>query len=113
MGATGLEVLIVPSANRAAVYDGAISTIDGSPSGTSDGLGDIVNATYSGSSLERSSTINLALGEGNFAADIKSLRFSYQTAGTWQAEFDPVIPKDNTKTLSFDVEVSWTRTTAL
>jgi len=98
--------------NGATAYDGAIGTIDASPSGTSSSVAPPTTA-YSNNSLERLSTIAFGLNDANFASDLKSLRFSFTSAGTWQAEFDPVIPKDNTKTLSITVKVSWTRTTAL
>lgn len=101
------------STNNFVGYDGAISTVDAKPSGNSSVASSLTTAAYSNNSLERLATASFGLNNGNFASDLKSIWFVFTSAGTWQAEFDPVIPKDNTKTLSITVKVSWTRTTAL
>jgi len=94
-------------------YNGAIGAITASPSGTSDNPTSTTTDAYVNNSLERTGTITFGLNDGNLSGGIQSLAFHFLNAGTWQAEFDPVIPKTNTDTLTIDVSVSWDRTTAL
>ena len=110
VGSNGNEVRVTTRTNVAA-WSGAIGTIDAAPAGSQDAPASVVDDAYVGSSLERTATANFGLNDANF--DIQSLQFAFFSAGTWQAEFNPVIPKTSTKTLSFDLKVSWTRTTAL
>jgi hypothetical protein len=94
----------------ALAYTGAIGTIDAAPTGTQDGPGAVVTDAYVDASLERTGTITFGLSDANFA--VRSLKFHWRNGGTWQAEFDPVITKDNTQTLAIGVSVTWDRTTA-
>ena len=101
-----------PTLLQGAAFDGAIGDVTQAPSGSTSGGAKTTDA-YVNNSLERTGSIAFGLNAGNFGAGLKSLQFGFPLGGVWQAEFDPVIPKTSTKTLNFDVKVSWTRTTAL
>lgn len=101
------------TANALEVTNGAIGAITEKPAGSRDLSGTAVADDYVGSSLEATGTLTFDLSVGNLSGGIQSVVFQFIGAGTWQAEFDPVIPKTSTETLTIDVEVSWTRTTAL
>lgn len=94
-------------------YDGAIGSVTQLPSGnfTLISASQITEGAYSNNSLERTASANLQLEVGNLASGIRSLRFGSSVAGTYQAEFDPPIMKDNTQTLRIDAKVSWGRAT--
>ena len=111
VGSNGFEVEIPATSIAVKAWSGALGTIDAGPSGSQGNSTSIVTDAYVGSSLERTGTATFGLSAANF--NIAALQFVFSGAGTWQAGFDPVIPKTSTKTLAFDLKVSWTRTTAL
>jgi hypothetical protein len=104
-----VELSTSPLANRA--YNGSIGAIDESPAGSADNSASATNDAYVDTSLEKTGSITFGLNDANF--DITAIKFYFRNGGTWQAGFSPAIPKDNTKTLTIGVSVSWTRTTAL
>lgn len=110
---TGTGAIELATGTGVRVYNNVIGAITESPTGTADNVTSIVNDAYVNNSLEKTATATFGLPDGNLSGSIKSLRFQFYSAGTWQAEFNPVIPKTNTETLTLDLEVSWTRTTAL
>lgn len=89
------------------VYDGPIGAITSSPSGSASGAR-MSNAAYSNNSLELVGSIGYGMTTGNLAGYIKSFLFS-TSLGRFQMEFDPVIQKDDTKTLTMSVKISWAR----
>jgi len=112
VGINGDQVALV-AGNTLKAYDGAIGAITTDPAGTSEIITSISNDAYSNLSLERTASISFDLDDANFGTGLKSIKFKFDSGGSWQAEFDPVISKTATDTLSIDVSVSWTRTTAL
>jgi hypothetical protein len=101
------------SANAVA-YTGDIGAMTGSPSGTTATIsGSPTAAAYSSSSYKRTLTCSASISQLNLSGGIRSLRFSLQSTlysqMYWQCQFDPKIPKDNTKTLSLTFDVSWAR----
>lgn len=100
--------------NYANTYTGDIGTMSGYPSGTgSGGVGPTV-ASYSAGSHKRTLTVVAGINSWNLAGGIRSLLLSIvSSAGfsqmTWQCQFNPKIPKDNTKELSLTFDVSWAR----
>ena len=87
---------------------GAVTALQ--PSGTSS----IITATtlaYSSGSYARASTVSAGLNDSNFSGGIRSILVGtyYSGAGRYQIQFDPAIPKDNTKVLSLTIQHSWAR----
>jgi len=92
------------------VADGEIGTITQEPSGSSDGRSSWSALVYSNNSLEREIEVFWGLNDGNFAGGVKSCRFATNgNLGSFQAEFDPVIDKDDTKELTIGMKVGWGR----
>jgi hypothetical protein len=91
-------------------YSGAIGAQTSGPTG---GLGgsspSVVESAYVQNSLKRTAVISAGLDSSNTAGGIRSLQFGTVGMGSWQVQFTPTIAKDNTKTLSLTVEVSWAR----
>jgi hypothetical protein len=90
-----------------AAYDGAIGAITSSPSGVNDRHISLSVDGYSNNSLERTGSYYFGLNDANF--NIQSFRWEIYGGGWYQCQFDPVIPKDNTKDLTIGVKVSWGR----
>lgn len=88
---------------------GPIGTITGTPSGSGSNRSSITNDTYQNNSLERTGLVYFGLGAGNFGTGIKSLWWRNTAFGSFQTEFDPVIPKIDTQDLTIGVKVSWGR----
>jgi hypothetical protein len=96
-----------------AVYDGAIGTMTGYPSGASSTVTPS-KAVYSSGSYKMAFTLSASINQGNLAGGVCSAYLSisaWNGSGqfSWQCQFDPKIPKDNTKTLSLTFDVSWAR----
>lgn len=89
-------------------HSGAIGAITGSPTGTTGPATSTTPRTYVDDSYEMTIDVFFGLDRGNIGG-IRSIKFGQQTVGTFQAEFDPVIPKDATKTLSIPFTFSWAR----
>lgn len=102
--------LAVTSINGAAnAYSGALGAITANPSGTSTSNGSsAVVGAYVNNSLSRTGRSTLALAEGNVSGGIKSTSFFWNFAA-FQYEFSPILPKNNTKTLTLDYSVTWAR----
>ena len=92
------------------VYAGNIGPVTGEPVGTRATSGtEHVTNSYSAGSYQRSGRINYGLNDGNLAGGIRSMLVHVAGGGLYQYEFTPNIPKDNTKTLGIDAQVSWAR----
>lgn len=96
--------------NYAANYmmTGAIGSVTSQPSGTRNVIGGFTNVAYSNNSLYRESILNWGLAQGN--STFTSVVFSFGWC-CYQIQFDPVIPKDNTKVLELTFRHSWSRAT--
>lgn len=91
------------------VYAGAIGLITGNPSGTT--LQDSSRQTigsYTNGNHYRDFTCGFGLSSGNIAGGIMSVRAAHYV-GNIQAQFTPVIAKDNTKLLTFTFRHRWAR----
>lgn len=101
-------------------YTGDITTVTGAtPAGSSSALGSgtPTRAAYSAGTYKLSMTCSASIGVWNLAGGIRSITFdmsgwlnppgAYQMR--WQCQFNPKIPKDNTKTLSLTFDVAWAR----
>lgn len=74
------------------------------------GTGSVFSAAYVGASLKRVSTCTLGPSDGNATGGIGALTLFFTFGGmTFQMVFSTPIPKTNTKTLSFSVEMAWAR----
>lgn len=95
------------------VYDGAIGAVTGLPTGTSDASNSIVNAAYSAGTHRIDGTATFGLDTANFDILSALVVFGQSVArfGAVQIEFDPVIPKDDTKVLTLTFRHSWARKT--
>lgn len=93
------------------VYTGTLGAITATPGGSANGAGDgqsYTNNAYSASSNQATSYISYPLTSGNISGGIKTSIITWGSAW-FQYEFDPVIPKDNTKTLVLNYSVNWAR----
>lgn len=66
-------------------------------------------AAYTPGSFYRDVTVTLGATIGNPPGGIGAVEFLTGSTFNWQYQFTPVIPKDNTKTLSLTFRVSWAR----
>ena len=95
----------------ASAYSGDSGDVTASrPGGTSQALS-ITALAYGSGSYTRAVTVSAGLNEGNFVGGIRSIligAYSYGS-GRYQIQFDPAIPKDNTKVLSLTIQHTWAR----
>lgn len=94
-------------------YTGALGAITTTPASAiiPDGVASTAtNVTYSSSSLQRAATLVWDLNNGNDVAGIRCILYAFQWC-VYQIEFDPAIPKDNTKRLTIVFRHSWARAT--
>ena len=99
--------------NFVAVFNGNIGPITGEPSGATNNSNSIALQPYSNNSLQVDALISWLLAQGNVAGGIRSL-YAYlgssnTTRGRMQHQFDTVIPKDGTRTLTMLYRNSWNR----
>lgn len=93
-------------------YTGTLGAITSVPSGASGtnvtAAASVTYAAYVNGSFQRDFTANASLTELNAAGGIKSLvvRVSWFA---YQIEFNPVLPKDNTKTMVLNFRHAWSR----
>lgn len=98
------------------VYDGAIGSRTGSPSGASVGSG-VISASalpYVSGAYQRTFEFTMDLNVCNIAGGIKSYLAQFIGSGfvavsAYQIEFTPKIPKDATKRLRLDIRYSFAR----
>ena len=106
IAATYNQILLVAYGSTAALGS-LTSTPSGTqapPSATSQSV-----AAYTPGSFYRDVTVTLGATIGNPPGGIGAVLFSTSSDFIWQYQFTPVIPKDNTKTLSLTFRVSWAR----
>ena len=92
-------------------FNGNIGTVTAlNPSGTY-GLLSATPLAYSSGSYVRAATVSAGLNVSNLSGGIRSIVIRSSTEGTsrYQIQFDPKIPKDNTKVLSLTIQHSWAR----
>ena len=97
--------------DSALAYNGDIGAVTTSkPSGTFDTLS-VTPLAYSSGSYARASTVSAGLNQANFSGGIRSIvNFGYYGGvGRYQIQFNPAIPKDNTKVLSLTIQHTWAR----
>jgi hypothetical protein len=90
-------------------YTGTLGAITASPSGTSSTTGSMAANAYSNNSLQRTAYATYSLTQANLSGGIKSTRFWWDRLAGFQYEFNPVIPKDGTKTLVLNYSITWAR----
>ena len=96
------------STNQTA-YSGPIGDITSTPSGNSSSQY-ANHFSYENNSLTRKGYSIFGLDEANYAGGIKSFTmYTYYQIGSYQMQFDPPIPKDNTRTWRIDYGVTWAR----
>jgi hypothetical protein len=89
---------------------GAIGAITGVPSGTKSAITTATSATYGTNDLYRDGTFTCQLNDGNSVGGVRCFTFQFNWCG-YQCEFDPVLPKDNTKVLTLVFRHTWARKT--
>lgn len=92
-------------------YNGDIGPVTQfTPSGES-GLLTATPLAYSSASYTRAATVSAGLNDSNLSGGIRSIVTGSSAADTsrYQIQFDPAIPKDNTKVLSLTIQHSWAR----
>jgi len=86
-----------------------IGAITAGPTGGGSGtVGTQTSDAYVGSSLQRTGYESYSLVQGNESGGIKVTRAGW-AFGVFQYLFDPVIPKDGTKTLVLNYSINWAR----
>jgi hypothetical protein len=96
------------------IYDGAIGLYTGAPSGLSAfDYQESSVAAYSAGTYTKTTTFNWSIDNGNVSGGAKSFYgatfYNVTNIVRHQIEFDPVIPKNNTRTLSLTVSETWAR----
>ena len=92
-------------------YSGEIGAVTASePSGGSVSI-TVTPLAYSSGSYARASTVSAGLNDANLSGGIRSIVISQYSAGAgrYQIQFDPAIPKNNTKVLSLTIQHTWAR----
>ena len=95
----------------ARAFNGDIGPVTaGTPRGTVGAL-KTTTLAYSSGSYTRAATVSAGLNDSNLSGGIRSIwtYASYSEIGSYQIQFDPAIPKDNTKVLSLTIQHSWAR----
>lgn len=100
-------------------FNGAIGAITGQPSGTNTGASQVSNAAYTTGAYQRSAVPGFDINHGNLSGGIGAIVLQYGNSngggfyvtgrGQFQIGFTPNIPKDNTKVLTLNVTIAWTR----
>jgi len=91
-------------------YTGAIGSVTEIPSGSNTGGSTgMANIGYSNNSLEKRGVMSWGLSDGNVGDGIRSIYFRSLQLGGFQAEFDPIILKDETKVLTIEIKAGWGR----
>lgn len=101
----------IVSFDLSTVYNGAIGSLTGRPSGTSAQISAVTSA-YSANSRKRRVTASASLTQGNVSGGIRSIIIhpgSSANIGSFQIEFNPPIPKTSTRVFSLIMETSWGR----
>lgn len=94
-------------------YNSTIGAVTAQPAGSSTNLTSGTLQAYTNGTYYRDYTLTAALAIGNLSGGIKSIYTSLGVASSevfrTQIEFGTAIPKDNTKTFSLSLRVSWAR----
>jgi len=105
----------VTTNGQAQAFNGTIGAITSTPSGSTGTAPTVaVVGSYSNNSLNRTGRVTHSLTQGNVAGGIKSSTIAWGASGSvamagFQYEFNPVLPKDGTKTLTLDYTLTWAR----
>ena len=90
-----------------------LGAITGMPSGTASSSNtNVSQAAYTTGTYYRDATWTWSVSTGNAVGGIQAIRFGYiqsYEAIQFQMRFDNPIPKDNTKTFSISMRISWAR----
>lgn len=107
------------SGSGVTAFNGALGSITGQPAGTSAGGSQCNNAAYTTGSYQRSAVPGFDINHGNLSGGITAIQLQYGNSngggfyvtgrGAFQIGFSPAIPKDNTKVLTLNVTLAWTR----
>ena len=86
---------------------GAVTSI---PSGTAS-IGTVTVPSYTPGTFQRDMTLRWELGSGNFASGIGSITFGLSGAvnSAYQMSFNPPLPKNDGRTMTIPVRVTWAR----
>jgi hypothetical protein len=94
--------------NFHALYPGAIGAVTTNPGGIGQAGGVPTTDSYSNGSYTRAGSVLWGLTSGNAVGGALAAKVPW-TSWNFQYEFDPVIPKDSTKTLVLNYSTSWGR----
>ena len=92
-------------------FNGDIGAVTASlPSGISGNI-TVTPLAYSSGSYTRAATVSAGLNDSNLSGGIRSIaiRGAPGGSGRYQIQFDPAIPKDNTKVLTLTIQHTWAR----
>jgi hypothetical protein len=112
-GATG-EPSVIGVGTFGTAHAGAIGTITGLPAGASGVSSGAAASAYVPGSHVKEFTLTWGLSFGNLSPGIQSVSTNFGTearSGAMQVQFDPFIPKDNTKVFTLEFQQAWARGT--
>lgn len=88
-------------------YNGIIGSITSTPTGSNSYITHTLGP-YTMGSYERTVICSYGLNDVNLSGGIRSILLTFQSL-EWQLQFNPIIPKDNFKTLVLNITISWSR----
>ena len=95
------------------MFSGAIGAITGTPTGTSSSGTNTNFGAYTNGNFYRDVSPTLSLTQGNvggiMSIGITAGNSAASARTSWQCQFDPVIAKDPSKTLTMSYRISWAR----
>jgi hypothetical protein len=95
-------------------HAGTLGTLLTGPSGLTSGISGGASLAYVADSHEAEFTFTWGLNNGNLSPGIRSVSCPFgteATSGAMQVQFDPFIPKDNTKVFTLNIKQQWARGT--
>lgn len=108
-GALGYGFYDMGSGRGRSAYNGVLGAVTGSPTGdVSSAQGNITVDAYSSGSFTRTYTLNFGLTQGNLTGGISAIQYGIGPC-SFQASFDPPIPKTASDVLGIAVRISWDR----
>ncbi len=113
-GSHGFKAYGYSSNSAVYSYTGDIGAMTAAPAGTVSGVVNAAVAEYSAGSYKRTLEVDAGINAWNLSGGIRSVAlfvigYGGENHMGWQCQFNPKIPKDNTKELSLTFDVSWAR----
>lgn len=99
----------------ATTFSGNISAVTTEPTGNIGSINSFSGGTfvhpYVSNTLQIEGSFTFNITQGNGPSGTRTVSFAWPSLGTFQCQFEPPIPKDNTKTMTFRFRWTWARHT--